>query len=109
MTAASATPAGAGQPGAGRAIGSESAIVLVESNTLPSVFCAIIGSVLYHVISPYKTTGQSAGNALTRLTRQMEAQVTSYVISYQYKAKQAKKESPQHKLAGDIATSGGVL
>jgi hypothetical protein len=32
-----------------------------------------------------------------------------YVISYQYKARFAKKESPQHKLAGDIARSGGAL
>jgi hypothetical protein len=63
---------GDGRRRAGRTLGCESAIVLVESNTLSSGKCVIIGGVLYHVISPYKTTGRPSGKGPARLTHAQE-------------------------------------
>jgi hypothetical protein len=66
-------------------------------------------SVLYQQASPQTKTER---RQLVTVRRSYEAirsnLMPRYVICYQYKARFAKMESPQQKLAGDIARFGGA-
>jgi hypothetical protein len=77
------------------------------------VICAEIaynGGVLYQHATPHKTAERRQLVTVRRSYAAIRSNLMPrYVISYQYKARFAKKESPQHKLAGDIARSGGAL
>jgi hypothetical protein len=91
-----------------RAVAGESAIVLVESNTLPSVFCGKIEGVPYHVSHPIKDERRTSGKGNGALAN-IRSELMRPAITVPIVQQDCRIESPQYLiLSGQFALVGAL-